>query len=223
LAEELAHPFSRAVALAYDATLHQFQGDCLTTQRQADALLATSSEYGFTYYHAWATILHGWAIAMHGKARRGIAELQQGIAAMCAAGTELRRSYFLSLLAEACGASGEARDGLAVIADALTLSETTGERWKDAELHRLRGELLLASGASESDAECSFRSAIEVARRQEAKMPELRAAVSLARLERRQGRRAEAREMLAPIYEWFTEGFDSRDLIDARALLEELS
>jgi predicted ATPase len=223
LAGEVAHPFCRAIALVYDATFRQFQRECLTTEREAATLLAISSEYGFTYYHAWGTILHGWAVAMQGNARRGIKELQNGIAAMCATGTEGRRSYFLSLLAEAHGANHEACEGLAVIADALTLSETNGERWKDAELHRLRGELLLGQDATESEAERSFRRAIDVARRQEAKMLELRAAVSLARLQRRQGRCSEARETLTTVYEWFTEGFGSHDLIEAGTLLSDPS
>jgi predicted ATPase len=222
LAEELLHPFSRAIALAYDATLHQFRRDVEATQRQTAALVALSTEYGFTYYTAWGKILHGWVLAQQGKARRSIPELRSGIEALDATGTELRRSYYLSLLAEAYGAQGEVHAGLRLIEEALLISERSGECWKDAELHRLRGCLLLAQGASAQEAEATFRHAIAVAQQQEARMLELRVSVSFGRLLQQLGRHTQAREMIAPILEWFTEGFDARDLVEARALLAEL-
>jgi predicted ATPase len=135
----------------------------------------------------------------------------------------LQHPHFLALLAEAYGKAGQAEEGLSVLAEALALAHSSGERYYEAEMHRLRGELLLMQGEAEAEAEACFSRAIEVARRQQAKSWELRATVSLCRLWQEQGRIDEARQMLAEIYGWFTEGFDRPDLQEARALLEELS
>ena len=223
LSEELTHPFSRTIALAYDAMLQQFLGDVEAVAAQAAALLELSARQGFPYYHAWGTILEGWAIGVRHDADRGVARLRDGLAAMRATGAHVRRSYYLSLLAELSARTGEVEPGLALLDEALRFAQETGEHWKDAELHRLRGELLLARPADEHEAEDAFRRAAEIARRQDARLLELRAAVSLGRLLQRRQRRAEAREMLAEARAWFTEGFGTADLRQADALLGELS
>ena len=170
-----------------------------------------------------------------------MAEMRQGLAAYGATGAKLAQSSFFALLAEACGKAGRAEEGLNVLAEVLAVVNQQGERWGEAELYRLKGELLLrpAAGGSGSpsdpaitsmgagaepsvlaEAETCFQQALVLARRQGAKSLELRAAMSLSRLWQQQGKRAEARELLAPIYGWFTEGFDTADLKEAKALLE---
>ena len=152
--------------------------------------------------------------------------MRQGLAAYRATGAELFRPYFLALLAEACEEEGQAEEELTVLAEALATMDETEECWWEAELHRLKGELSLQSRqvrSPQSEAEECFLQAIEVARKQQAKSLELRATMSLARLWRQQGKKEEARRMLAEIYGWFTEGFDTADLQEAKALLEELS
>jgi predicted ATPase len=167
--------------------------------------------------------MRGWALAMQGQGEEGIAHLHQGLAALRAAGAELSRSRDLALLAEAYGKVGQTEAGLTVLAEALAVVDKTGERYWEAELHRLKGELLLGlSTDNTTEAEACFQQALDVARRQEAKSLELRAAMSLSRLWQQQGKQAEARALLAPIYGWFTEGYDTADLQQAKALLEEL-
>jgi predicted ATPase len=159
-----------------------------------------------------------------GHVEEGIAELCQGLADYAAAGADLWSTDFLALLAEAHGRAGQAATGLALLADALARVEVAGGRWLRAELHRLKGELLLALPDPDPvEAEACFRRAEAVARRQDARMLELHAATSLGRLWRDQGRRAEACDLLTPIYGWFVEGFNTPDLIEARSLLGELS
>lgn len=165
-AEELADPFSRAIALAYDATLQQFCGTSDAVEKQAGAAIAVSTEYGFPYYLAWGTILHGWAVAERGQVERGMAQLREGLAAMGATGCEFRRSYYLSLLAQVCGRAGQMDEGLDLLQEALTSAEVSGEHWKDAELYRLRGELLAASGAPTGEVRRMLQEAVNVARRQ---------------------------------------------------------
>ena len=158
-------------------------------------------------------------------------QLRQGLDAYRSTGTEVQRPHFLALLAEASGLLGQPEGGLAALDEALTLVEKTSERYYEAELHRQRGELLLlreaksrpAQGSQDQhDAEVCFQHALDMARQQQAKSLELRAALSLARLWQRQGKRAEAYNLIAPVYGWFSEGFDTADLIDAKALLDEL-
>jgi predicted ATPase len=167
--------------------------------------------------------MQGWAQVAQGQDRQGLAQLRQGLAALRATGAALRLPYYLSLLAEACGHTGQAAEGLTLLAEALGRVHTAAEAWTEAELHRLKGELLLSwSADTHTEAEACLHQALAVARRQHAKAWELRAAMSLARLWQQQGKRAEAHELLAPVYEWFTEGFDTADLQEAKALLEEL-
>jgi len=152
-----------------------------------------------------------------------MAQMQQGLAAWRATGAEVFRPYGLALLAEASAKVGQREEGLTLLAEALAVTNDTGERRWEAELYRLKGELLLVHSAEQhAEAETCFRQALDIARHQQAKSWELRAAISLARLWQHQGKRATARQMLAEIYGWFTEGFDTADLQEARALLEEL-
>src|SRR5262249_44856715 len=150
----------------------------------------------------------GWALAAQGQREEGITAIQQAIAARQAMGAEVGRPWFLALLAEAYGRAGQTEAGLAVLAEALPAGHGTGECWWEAEIYRLKGELLQAVPDA-PQAEACFQQALTVARHQQAKSLELRAAMSLSRLWQQQGKRAEARELLAPIYSWFTEGFDT--------------
>jgi TOMM system kinase/cyclase fusion protein len=231
LARELTHPFSLGFALFLTSWVPQFRREGLLTHERAEAAIALAAEHGFAVFGAGGTIFRGWALAARsielgpGQEPReeGIAQIQQGMAAWRATGAEALRPYYLALLAEASGKRGQVEEGLHLLAEALAVANDTGEcRW-DAELHRLKGELLLARPAEHhAEAETCFRQALDVARRQEAKAFELRATMSLARLWQRQGKRAAAYALLAPIYGWFTEGFDTADLQEARALLVEL-
>jgi DNA-binding SARP family transcriptional activator/predicted ATPase len=181
-AEGLADPFSRAIALAYDAMLQQFCGAPDAVEEQAAAVIAVSTEYRFPYYLAWGTILHGWAVAERGQLERGIAQMREGLAAMRATGCDCRRSYYLSLLAYACGHAGQIHEGLHLVQEALTLAKASGEHWKDAELYRLRGELLAASGPPTREVRRMLQAAVEVAGRQGATALLVRAERSLQRL-----------------------------------------
>jgi predicted ATPase len=223
LAQELSHPFSLAFALAFAAWLHQLRQEAQAVQEQAVAIIALSTDQGFLFWVAWGTILRGWALAEQGQSVEGIAQMRQGIAAWRATGAELQRPYYLALLAEAHGKAGQADEGLRVLAEALSAVHTTGERQHEAEIYRLKGELLLQQDVpDEQEAESCFRQAVDVAHQQQAKSFELRAAMSLSRLWQQQGKCAESRQLLEPIYGWFTEGFNTTDLLEARALLEEL-
>jgi len=184
--------------------------------------MALSTEHGFTHFLAMGTVLWGWALAEQGE--EGTDQIRQGMAAWRAVGAELARPYYLALLAEACAKGGQVEEGLSAVAEALATVHKTGERFYEAELYRLQGELSLARSTRQTaEAEACFHQALDVARHQQAKSLELRTAMSLSRLWQRQGKRHEARELLAEIYGWFTEGFDTVDLLEAKALLEELS
>ncbi len=258
LAQEVAHPFSLAVAFTFTAVVHMFRGERLVAQERAEAGMTLSSEQRFAGFLAWGTILQGWALAMQRQREEGIAQIRQGLAAYQATAGELFRPYFLALLAEAYGKVGQNEEGLTTLAEALAQVEKTGERYYEAELYRLKGALTLQSQASlgqvssslgqvqgksqtsqdksenpsfqpltpstpaEAEAEACFLKAIEIARRQQAKSLELRAVTSLSRLWQQQGKKDEARQLLAEIYNWFTEGFDTKDLQEAKVLLEEL-
>jgi predicted ATPase len=232
LARELAHPFSLTNALYFAAWVHHFRRERQLTRERAEASVLLCTEHGFKGYAALGTILRGWALAqrsatpaaVQGPGEEGIAQIQQGLAAWRATGSESGRSFFLALLAEASAQEGRREQGLTLLAEALEVVNTTGERRWEAELHRLTGEFLLARAAEhDMEAEARFRQALDIAGRQQTKSLELRAAMSLSRLWQRQGKRHEARELLAPVYGWFTEGFDTADLQEARRLLEELA
>jgi predicted ATPase len=222
-AREVAHPNTIAQALFCNWILHQILRDGREAQVQAEALIALATEHGLPLWLAAGVVVRGWALADGGRAEHGIAVIRQGLADYRATGSELFSSYFLALLANAHGRAGQAATGLRFAADALDRTERTGVRWNEAELYRLRGELLLAlPEPDQSEAEASFSQALGVAREQQAKLWELRAATSLARLWRDQNRRDEAHDLLNPIFGWFTEGFETADLKDANELLEEL-
>jgi predicted ATPase len=220
----VSHPFSLGFALAFAAWLHQLRREGHAAHERAAALIALAIDQGFPFWDSWGTVLRGWALAEQGQCAEGIAQLRQGIAAWRATGAELQLPYYLALLVEAYRKAGQVEEGLRVLAEALAAVHKTGERQHEAELHRLKGALLLAQdGADAHEAECCFRQAMDVACQQQAKSLELRAALSLSRLWQQQGKQAEARELLGPIYGWFTEGFDTADLQEAQALLEELA
>ena len=223
LAQELPHRFSLAAALVYAAWQHQLRREGPTVQARAEAAISLSTEQGFPHWLAAGTFLRGWALAAQGQAEEGLAQLQQGLAAWRAIETKLGLPAILLLLAEAYGKAGQVEVGLQTLAEASALVNQTQERVYEAELYRLQGELLLVRSAEHyAEAETCFRQALAVARRQQAKSWELRAATSLSRIWQQQGKQAEAHALLAPIYGWFTEGFDTADLKDAKALLHEL-
>jgi predicted ATPase len=189
---------------------------------RANALIAVSDEHGFPWNCALGTVYRGWSLAGSGQTVEGIAPLRAGLAAYRATGAVTYVPVFLTLLADAEGNAKERHQGLGHLAEAERLVAETEERWAEAELHRVRGELLRASH-DPAGAERCFRQAIGIAQQQSAKFWELRAAISLARLWREQGKRNAARDLLTPIYGWFTEGFDAPVLREAKALLDELS
>ena len=188
----------------------------------ADEALAISAEQGYPLWLAFANAMRGWSLTALGQPTEGLKVLQDGIVGTRATGARLWLSFFLTLLADAYAMAGLPRDGLKPLAEAAELMGTTQERWAEAETHRLRGGLMQSLGEEAASEDC-YRHALDVARRQSAKFWELRVANDLARLWRDQGKRDEARELLAPVYDWFTEGFDTLDLKEARALLDELA
>jgi predicted ATPase len=223
LAQQIDHPFSLCVALSNAATFHQLRRAERTTQEHAEVALSVATEQEFPVWRARSALLRGWTLAHQGQAQEGIEQIEQGLRALRATGAEIMRPYLLALLAEAHGTAGQPDAGLKVLADALLLADKTGERWYEPELYRLKGALLLQqSSDNQADAETCFQQAIAIAQNQQAKSFELRAATSLARLWQQQGKRQDAHDLLEPVYSWFTEGFDTLDLKDAKALLEEL-
>jgi predicted ATPase len=223
LAHALSHPYSLAYAQCRSALLSQCCRDIPAVHEQAEAAVALATEHGFPLWVSAGTSLRGWALAMQGEGEKGRTQIRQGTAAFQATGATVYIPYLYTLLAEISDHLRHTEDGLQALAEAHTLVEQHEERWWEAEIHRLRGVLLLRQpGTPQAEAEIWLRRALDVARRQEAKSLELRAAVSLVRLWQQQGKQAAARALLAPIYGWFTEGFDTADLQEAKALLEEL-
>jgi class 3 adenylate cyclase/predicted ATPase len=224
LARALSHPYTLGSAWCYAAIVSQYRRDVPAVHEHAEAAVALSTEQGFPLWAAQGTSLRGWALAMQGQGEEGLAQIRQGIAAWRATGAALAVPYFCTLLADVAAHLGYTEDGLQALAEAHTLVEQYEERWGEAEIYRLQGVLLLRQPETPpAEAEAWLQRALDVARRQEAKSLELRAAISLSRLWHRQGQREEAHALLAPVYEWFTEGFDTADLQEAKALLEELA
>jgi len=256
LARELSHPFSLAFALLVAAVLRQLRREEHEAKEGREAIITLSSEQGFPHWLAWGTIVQGWALAGQCQ-EEGITRIRQGLANYQATGAALFRPHHLALLTEAYGGGGQAEEGLSVLAEALTQVDNTGERWCEADLYRLKGELTLQEANQkskskgqksenpnpntqildlQSEAEACFLKAIEIAQRQQAKSWELRATMSLVRLRQQQAiqhgsrtadhaprpRLDEAHRMLVEIYNWFTEGFETRDLQEAKALAESL-
>jgi predicted ATPase len=223
LAHKLSHPYSLAFAHFWVAWVSQVRRDVLAVRKHAETAVALSSEQGFPLWAATGTTLRGWAMAMQGQGEAGLAQVHQGIASWRATGAALFVSCFCTMLAEVYDHLGHPKDGLQALAEAHALVEQHEERWWEAEICRLQGVLLLRQPETpQAEAEAWLQRALDVARHQEAKSLELRAAMSLGRLWQQQGKRQEAYDLLAPIYHWFTEGFDTADLQDARALLAEL-
>ena len=244
-----SHPFTLALTLITVAILQLMRGEGEATLEHVQAGLVLSTEHGFPYLSAVGTALQGWGQARVGQVEEGMTHMRQGLGALRATGAELLRPYLLALLAEACGRSGQIEAALGALEEALVGADEHAERFYEADLYRLKGNLLLRKcvGADrnpaaaeiskeqaaglvttgwsplQTEAEACFQTALTIARRQQAKSLELRAAVSLSRLWQQQGKREEAHELLAPVYGWFAEGFDTADLQEAKALLQELA
>jgi DNA-binding SARP family transcriptional activator len=221
-AHEYTQPFNLALAITYQATLKELCADPATFSAHAEEARLLTGEYQAPYYHTWSNILACFASAQQQPDAKHLASLRDAILAFSDTGGRLRLPYYFSLLARARAATGLLQEGLEAIEQGLTESLHNNERWWDAELHRLRGELIWAQGAETDEVEVAFRRAIEIAQSQQAKSLELRAATSLARLWQASGKPAAARELLAPRYAWFSEGFDTPDLLKAQALIAEL-
>jgi len=220
LAHELAHPYSLAFARCWAAIVSQFRRDVSAVHEHAEATVALATEQGFALWAAMGTSVRGWALAMQGQGEAGMAQVRQGVAAWRTTGATLHVLFLCTVLAEVCDHLGHPEEGLQALTEAHTLMEQHEERYWEAEVARLQGVLLLRqTGPQQAEAEAWLQRALDVARRQEAKSLELRAAMSLARLWQHQGKRQEAYDLLAPVYGWFTEGFDTADLQEAKALL----
>ena len=220
-ARKLAHPPSLAVSLSNSALLLWLIGDDAALNERADELVAVATEQGFPVWYALGTTFRGWVKVKTGDAAEGLFLLRSGSATNRATGAEHMMPYSLALLAEAFEIAGQTRDAMTQLDDALEIVERTGESWFAAKLCRHKGRLLLEQGHPEAGEEL-YQKALSIAREQGAKSWELRAAVSLAQLRRDRGRRAEAHDLLAPVYGWFTEGFGMPDLKDAKVLLDKL-
>ena len=194
-------------------------------QQWAETIITLATEQAVPYWLALGTIYHGWALAAQGQMEAGIAQMQQGLAAYQATGARFGLDRWPGLLAELHGHAGQVDAGLTILEKAFAVVRQDGLSAFAAELHRIQGDLLLQTGArhQEGEAEASLLQALAIARQQQAKSLELRAALSLGRLWQRQGKPDVARDLLRPIYGWFTEGLDTADLRDARALLEDLA
>jgi predicted ATPase len=224
LSRQLGHAHTLAHALSFAGKAAVFARDVAAVSAYGNDCVAVASKHGFPQWARLGRILQGWAEAQGGEATTGIALIRDGLTASEATGTPLSAPFDLALLTEALALAGKIEEGLAAVGEALAQSAVSGVRGWDAEIHRLRGELTgRLPYPDPAKAEDSFRTALAIAREQGTRGYELRAATSLARLWREQGRRGEARDLLAPVYAWFTEGFDTADLKDAKALLDELT
>ena len=223
LSTELGHAFSHVLNLNFGSFVWQSRREARDVYDRATAAVTLSTEQGFSFLLAQSTCLRGWSLTTLGEGEEGVEQVRCGLMDWRAAGAELFVPYVLALLAEGYGILKQVEAGLDALQEGLKVMARTGERWYEAELHRLKGQLLLQqSPDNAAEAESCFRQAISIAQTQSAKSWELRASTSLARLWQSQGKRQEAHDLLAPVYGWFTEGFDTADLIDAKALLNEL-
>ena len=228
LAQELSHPFVLGFAFTWAAVLHLCRREGHLAQERAEATIALASEQEFLLLLAAGTIFRGSALTEQGQEEEGMAQMRQGLTTYQATGAEVGRQWFLAMLAEAYGKVGQVEEGFQVLAEATAVMRKTEQHHWEAELYRIKGELVLQSQVEShkskvEEAEAWFLKALAVARKQQAKSLELRAVMSLSRLWQQQGKKDEARQLLAEIYGWFTEGFDTKDLQEAKALLEELS
>ena len=221
-ARRLADPPSLALTLALGSVLASLAGDNAALGKLAGQRVAVATEQGLPIWRAQGTMYRGWVKAKIGDLAEGISALRSGLTAFRATGAEAGMPHYNALLAEACELAGQIQEGLTLLDDALQFTKRTGERWFAAELNRRKGQLMLRQGSARAADEL-YRKALSIAREQEAKLWELRAAASLARLNCDQDRRVEARDLLALVYGWLTEGFDTADLKEAKALLDELA
>ena len=223
LAQQMASPFSLGFALSGAALLHQLRREGHVAQEYAETAICLAMEQGFPYWRIIGSLLCGWVLALQGQAREGLEQLHQGLTALRATGSEVLRPYFLALLAAGYATTGQPAAGLTELAEALTLAEKTAERWYTPEIHRLKGELLLQQSLdNHAEAQACFHRALNLARHQQARSLELRAAMSLAQLWQQQDKYAAAYQLLTEVYGWFTEGFDTADMREARTLLDTL-
>jgi predicted ATPase len=231
LAKRLNHPYTIARTLSHNAMLHQLRRDTAAVQERIEAAMTAASEHGFALIQALGPMMQGWADVVEKRSLTGLENMQQGLSDYRSTGIAFQLPHLLTLLAEGFGLVGRPENGLTVLEEAQVLIEATEERYYEAELYRQRGELLFMQAEShqskpspwpQQEAEACFQQALGIASGQQAKSLELRAAMSLARLWRHQDKRREAHNLLAPIYHWFTEGFDTADLKEAATLLHEL-
>ena len=223
LAGELDHPFSSCQASVYGAFAYQFRGQEREVETHGSKGMATASDNGFPSWLGWGSVATSWAHVRQGRHENVIDNMRRSLAQLRSIGIDYFMPYMLSMLADAYGLLDKPEEGLAVTLEALNKARETGEFWWQAELHRQEGEFRLAVDDDAAAAESCFFTAIEFAQRQSAKSLELRAATSLARHWQGEGKGGAARDLLHPVYDWFTEGFDTPDLKDAKALLDELA
>jgi predicted ATPase len=226
LAKESSHANSLGLALNYSALVHQARRETQCALESAEATIRLAREHGFVQWLAGGMIVRGWALAEQGTVKKGIEQLRQGMATWQTVGTELGQTHILFRLAEAYGKGGQAKEGLRLLDEALAIVHERNERHAETEIYRLRGDLLLAQGGKRlqvAEAEECFCQALALARQRHARAFELRAAMSLSHLWQQQGNRVKARQLLTEIYPWFTEGFATPDLQEAKALLDALT
>jgi predicted ATPase len=223
LAQSLSHPFSQVHAFNLNALIHHFCGSSRMTQKQAESAIRLADEQGFALELAEGMILRGWAMFDQGQHSEGLAQMHQGLATYQATDARNWALYYGALLAEAYGLCGHVDRGLSMLGDALRTVQASGESLFATELHRLQGELLWRLGAPTKEVEASLKQALTLARRQHSRALELRAAMSFCRVWQQDGKRTHAYRLLAPVYGWFTEGFDTADLQAAKTLLAEMA
>jgi predicted ATPase len=222
-ARELSHLHSQACAMYFAIRLHLLRGEPKEADELAEPALALSNKHGFTFWTALIVFMQGWSLCQQGRVAEGVARMHMGFASAQATGAKMMRPMFCVLLGQACGQVGQLDEGRRMLSDAQDAVEESGQRQYEAEMHRSKGELHLRGASLEVEqAAAFFERALQTARQQQAKSWELRAAMSVARLWRDQGRHRQAEELLAPVYSWFTEGFDTADLREAKVLLDEL-
>ena len=220
LASELNHPYTLAFVLAVGSWFHSFRREFEASRELSEESIKISEEKGFELFKTAAPVFRGYTQIVEGQLEDGIAQVKQGIAAWKSMGVEMHSTHLLAWLAEAYTKSGQTKEGLETIAEAFEALEKTGERYYEAELHRIKGELLLQQGIDEVEVKVCFRQAIDIAREQSAKSLELRATISMARLLKKMGSPGEGRHLLGEIFGWFTEGLETPDLKEAKALLQ---
>ncbi len=224
LTQEIDHHHSQAGALFYLSRVYAFRGELQAAYEQTEVLIAHATEHGFDYWGALGACVQGWTLTMQEQLDEGIAQMQQGLTATTATGSRVISPWMLPLLAAAYGKAGQIEKGFELFTETLTLIDGGQQNSFRAETYRLKGELLLRQDtANTSQAKVDFQQAFDTAHQQQAKSLELRAAMSLARLWQSQAKYQDAYDLLAAVYEWFTEGFDTTDLKDAKNLLHELS